>query len=214
LPAAPRVLDIACGPGMQTMDLARLLPDAEIVAIDTHTPFLAEVDRRARAAGVAGRVRTVEADMRALPFDDSSFDLLWCEGAAYLMGVAEALRAWRRLLRPGGRVALSDAVWLCPDPPAAVRRWWAEYPEMRDLAGCRALVAESGYRLLGDLILPAESWCTHYYDPVATRLAELAPNYAGDPVAEAVLQEARDEIAIQRDFADTCGYAFLVAAPQ
>ena len=213
LPAALRVLDIACGPGMQTLDLARLLPEAGIVAIDTHRPFLAEVDRRAAAAGVAGRVRTVAADMHALPFAALSFDLLWCEGAAYCMGVAEALRTWRRLLRPGGRVALSEAVWLRPDPPAAVRRCWAEYPEMRDVAGCRALVAASGYRLLGDFVLPPEAWRTHYYQPLADRLAKLAANYAGDPIAEAVLQEARDEIAIQRDFGDHFSYLFLVAAP-
>src|SRR4030095_14716135 len=56
LPERASVLDVACGPGMQTMDLAALLPDARIVPLDSHAPFLAEVQRRAVAGGAAGRV--------------------------------------------------------------------------------------------------------------------------------------------------------------
>ncbi|MDX1575896.1 MAG: class I SAM-dependent methyltransferase, partial [Kiloniellales bacterium] len=53
LPPEPRVLDIACGPGMQTLDLAELLPAARITAVDTHAPFVAEAERRAAARGLA-----------------------------------------------------------------------------------------------------------------------------------------------------------------
>jgi ubiquinone/menaquinone biosynthesis C-methylase UbiE len=81
---------------MQTMDLAALLPDARIVALDSHAPFLAEVQRRAVAGGAADRVTTVLGDMAALPFPAASFDLVWCEGAAYILG-------WRRRWRRGGR---------------------------------------------------------------------------------------------------------------
>jgi SAM-dependent methyltransferase len=63
LPARPRILDIACGPGMQTMDLAALLPEARIVAVDTHEPFLEELQRRARAASAAHRIK---ADIRSI----------------------------------------------------------------------------------------------------------------------------------------------------
>ena len=117
LPRSPKVLDIACGPGMQTIDLAALLPDAEIIAVDTHEPFLDEANRRATARGVGERVRAIYGDMTSLSFPAARFDLIWCEGAAYIMGVERALRFWRRLLKPGGKLALSDAVWLLPEPP-------------------------------------------------------------------------------------------------
>src|SRR4029453_8920749 len=107
LPAQASVLDIACGPGMQTLDLATLLPDARIVALDNHAPFLAEAQRRAVAGGAADRIATVLGDIAALPVAAGSFDLQWCEGAAYILGLARALRAWRPLLRPGGRLALT-----------------------------------------------------------------------------------------------------------
>jgi len=213
LPERARLLDIACGPGMQTMDLAALLPEARIVALDNHAPFLAELQRRAAAGGVAERVAPVLGDMAALPFPAGSFDLLWCEGAAYIMGVARALQAWRPLLRPGGRLALTEAVWLRPDAPAAVRRCWApDYPDMGDIESCRRLVQACGYALLGDFVLPERAWWEHYYEPMQERVAQVAPRYAGDAVGEAVLEACREEIEIYRAFADYYGYVFLVLA--
>lgn len=210
LPPRPQILDIACGPGMQTMDLAALLPEARIVAVDMHEPFLEELRRRAAAAGAAHRIETLRADMAALPFAPGSFDLIWCEGAAYIMGVGNALKAWRPLLRPGAKLALTEAVWLKPDAPEPVRRCWAEYPAMKDIAFNRKLVRDCGYELLGDFVLPANAWWDDYYRPMEARLAELAEKYEADPVATSVLAENREEIEIYRQFSDYYSYVFLV----
>ncbi len=211
LPPEPTVLDIACGPGKQTLDLAELLPAARIMAVDNHAPFVAEANRRAAARGLADRVTAVLGDMRALAFRPASFDLLWCEGAAYIMGVAEALRTWRPLLKPGGRLALSEAVWLRRDPPEDLRRCWSgEYPEMGDIAQCRRLVRDCGYDLLGDFVLPEAAWWDDYYRPMEARIARLEAKYRDDPVAEAVLRECRDEIDLYRRYAAYYGYVFLI----
>ncbi len=212
LPEKARVLDIACGPGMQTMDLADFLPGATITAVDTHAPFVEEANRRAVERGVDDRVRAEIGDMNNLKFEPGSFDLIWCEGAAYIMGVGEALRAWRPLLKAGGKLALTDAVWLRADPPERVVRCWAAYPDMRDAEQRRALVAECGYRLLGDFVLPNSDWWDDYCGPQERRIDEIAPKYAGDPVAEAVLEECREENAVFREFPEYFGYLFLVMA--
>ena len=100
-----------------------------------------------------GRVEFVAGDMRELGSLASPFDLIWCEGAAYIMGVENALRSWREQLKPGGRIALSEPAWLTSDPPEELRRWWQSgYPEMRDVERCRALVSSCGYELLGDFV--------------------------------------------------------------
>ena len=210
LPARPRVLDIACGPGQQTLDLAALLPGATITAVDLHPPFVAETRRRAAAAGLDDRVNAIEADMTALPFAPGSFDLLWCEGAAYIMGVEAALLAWKPLLAPGGRLAFTEAVWLRGDPPVPVRACWEEYPAMTDIAGNRVLARRCGYTLLGDFVLPEAAWFDDYYGPMAQRIEVVAARHEGDPVAGAVLDEAREEIAVYREFADCYGYLFIV----
>ncbi len=213
LPPAPLVLDIGCGPGMQTMDLASLLPAARITAVDMHKPFLDQLRRRTKTAGTENRIEAVQADMAALPFAPGSFDLIWCEGAAYFMGVGNALRAWRPLLRRGGKLALTEAVWLEADAPEPVRRCWAEYPDMRDIEFNRKLVRECGYELLGDFALPDAAWWDDYYGPMEKRLAELMPKHAGDPVAASVLAENRDEMELHRKYSRYYGYVFLVMRP-
>jgi SAM-dependent methyltransferase len=152
--------------------------------------------------------------MAALPFAPVTFDLIWCEGAAYMMGVGRALRAWRPLLRPGGKLALTEAVWLRPGAPEPVKRCWAEYPDMRDIAFNRRLVRECGYELLGDFVLPDSAWWDDYYGPKEKRLAGLIPKYAADPVATALLAEVREDLEIHRRHSEYYGYVFLVMRPR
>ena len=214
LPHDATVLDIACGPGQQTMDLAELLPGATITAIDNHPPFVDEANRRTAARGVADRVKAQVGDMTALPFVPVSFDLIWCEGAAYILGVEAALTAWRPLLKPGGRLALSEAVWFRPDAPEPVRRCWIDdYPDMGDIAACRELVARCGYRLLGDFVLPEEAWWDDYYTPKLARLEKLKSKYAGDDLARSVLDLTVEETEMYREYSDFYGYVFLVMTP-
>jgi SAM-dependent methyltransferase len=210
LPQRPRVLDIACGPGKQTVDLARLLPDATFTALDFHRPFLDELEAAVAGTELAARIGVMQGDMAALPFAPGSFDLLWCEGAAYIMGVEEALEAWKPLLAPGGRLAFTDAVWLKDDVPERVQRNWDEYPAMTDIPGLRARAKAHGWRVLRDFVLPEAAWWDDYYTPMAARIAELVPSMAGDPVGERVLDLCREEIAVYRDHADCYGYLFLV----
>ena len=111
LPAQPEILDIGCGTGMQTTELARICPECRITAVDVHQPYLDDLARRAAAAGVGERITTVWASMDNLPFRDATFDVLWAEGSIFVMGFWEGLASWRRLLRPGGYLCLTEAVW-------------------------------------------------------------------------------------------------------
>jgi ubiquinone/menaquinone biosynthesis C-methylase UbiE len=205
------VLDIACGPGTQTLDLARLLPDAWITAIDLHRPFIERARERARAAGVADRVTFETADMNNLSYPDASFDLLWCEGGIYLMGVLEALDAWRRLLVPGGAVAFTDAVWLGDAAPQALEDWWtAEYAKIGSIDNCLDLVAAAGFSVLEHFVLPETAW-EAYYGPMQTRIDVLGERYRGDQAALSVLAESEREIDYYRRWSAHYGYLFVVA---
>lgn len=210
LPARPDVLDLACGPGGQTLDLVELLPGARITALDAYEPFLRQLEARARAADVLDRIEILHGDMGALPFATASFDLIWCEGAAYIIGFERALADWRPLLRPGGVLALTEPVWLADNPPEPVRACWAEYPAMEDVASARRRAVEAGYEVVGDFVLSDAAWQTHYYGPLAQRLEAATARLAGIPVAEAVLAEIRDEIDVRRRWPETYGYLFLV----
>lgn len=210
LPARPQVLDIACGPGGQTLDLAELLPDARITALDAYPPFLNQLEARARELGVLDRIDLVRGDMGRLPYPPQSFDLIWCEGAAYIVGFETALTSWKPLLKLGGVLALTEPVWLADNPPASVRACWEEYPAMEDVASARRRAVANGYELAGDFVLTDAAWWTHYYGPLEQRLNAATARLGDDPTAAAVLAEIRAEIDCRRAYPDTYGYLFLV----
>ncbi len=211
LPAGVRVLDIGCGPGMQTVALARAL-DGTVTAVDLLPAYLRELERRATRDEVAFRIAALVADMRALPFAAESFDLLWCEGAAYIAGFETALAAWRSLLRPGGRLAVTELVWLRPHPPAPLVGFWnAEYPAVRDVETRLEALRAAGYDPLGHFTLPDTAWWEHYYAPLAAKLPALRARYAGDRSARALLDTTEREIELRRRFPDWYGYEFFVA---
>ncbi|HUG86234.1 MAG TPA: methyltransferase domain-containing protein [Euzebya sp.] len=212
LPPDAVVLDIGCGPGAQTLVLAKALPQARIIAVDLHDQFVTELNRRAAAAGVAGRVHAVVGDMAFLPavLEEAGVDvvdLLWCEGAAYVLGFERALEQWRPLLRPGGRLALTEAVWTAPTVPRAVRDYWqTEYPDLQIAQTRRAQIAAAGYQRIGDFTLPVADW-EAYYGPLRTRLDRLR----GDPALAGVVAAHDEELAVfDSGGATSVGYQFFV----
>lgn len=213
LSADQRILDVGCGTGAQTLDLARACP-AQIVAVDNHAAFVDALARRTAELGLADRIETRVADMHDLPFSDGSFDLIWSEGAIFIMGFAQGIAAWRRLLRPGGHLVVSEYCWFTDDPPAElVEMHFDGCPEAGDLAARRSAVAANGYRLLGEFRLPEAGWWDNFYDPMGPVLARFRERHAAKPEALAVADHCQQEIDLCRRHAGTFGYVFFVMQP-
>ncbi|OGD26299.1 MAG: hypothetical protein A2Y56_13385 [Candidatus Aminicenantes bacterium RBG_13_63_10] len=213
LPRRPLVLDVGCGPGLQTLDLARLTGGL-VIGLDNHMPFLKDLSRGIAHAHLARRMLAVAGDMSRLPFPPGSFDMIWSEGAAYQMGFADALRSWRKLLKPRGWLAVTEAVWLKPGAPEQVRRCWEEYPDIKDIPAVLERVAACGYEVAGHFTLPEEAWWTHYYRPMEKKLSGLCEKYASDPKALDMLACHQTEIDVYRNYSDYYGYEFIVCAKQ
>lgn len=210
LPPAPRILDVACGPGMQTMELARL-SSGPITAVDMHQPFLDELNRRAQIAGVADRIKTQQGSMMAMPFANGGFDLIWCEGAMYIMGVTEALSNWSRFLIPEGHVAFTEPCFLTDDVPDAVRKLWIEdYAGMTEIPVTVRKIAEAGFSLVSYFTIPDSAWWDDYYTPQEGRLQMLREKYADDPKVLARIEKTQEEINLHRVYFPFYGYVFFV----
>ncbi|HMO05650.1 MAG TPA: class I SAM-dependent methyltransferase [Kiritimatiellia bacterium] len=209
VPEGPGILDIGCGPGVQTVELLHL-SGGSVVALD----FLASMLNRTRVAvadaGMLHRVELLEQDMRRMDFAPGRFDIIWSEGAIYNLGFEQGLRKVMPFVRPGGYVAVSDAVWLKPDPPAPVVALWNPYPEIDTVENKRSVIERIGYALIGDFVLPAETWTDEYYDPMERLLAIKAEEWRDSPEGMAVVEEARQEIAVHRNYADYYSYGFFV----
>jgi SAM-dependent methyltransferase len=202
------ILDIGCGPGMQTLCLARCL-DGSIVAIDNHQAYLDVLAERVKAEHFESRVRTLDASMDSLPFPDGTIDLIWSEGAIYLIGFEQGMKLWRRLLSANGVLVVSELTWLSPDAPEEARRFWKHnYPAMQDLKNNVKLIDGSGYDLLATYVLPPEAWFRNYYEPLERRIDLLCETYGHDPALLAELNAQREEIDLFRRYHDVYGYVF------
>lgn len=174
LPAKPRILDLGCGTGAQSLLLARET-GGSLVALDNHAPFLHILEEKARQQGLADHIETMQADLlQPLPLEPASFDLIWSEGSAYILGLSTSLKTWKPLLKPQGMMMVSDNLWLerCENPE--VRAFWQEEsPEMLDLKGTQRRIERCGLQILGHFSLPLEEWRASYYDPLRQRTRAL-----------------------------------------
>ncbi|HET7232018.1 MAG TPA: methyltransferase domain-containing protein [Longimicrobium sp.] len=107
------VLDVGCGPGTDTIPLAeRVGPAGFVHGIDRDAGMVAEAERRAAAAGAAGRVEHRAGDACALPWGDATFDAVRCERLfLHLDHPEQATAEMVRVTRPGGRVVVMDTDW-------------------------------------------------------------------------------------------------------
>ena len=105
-----RVLELACGPGGVGIAAAELVaPGGEVVLSDVAAEMTAIAAARAAATGL-GNVSTRVLDIERIDEPDASYDVVLCrEGLMFAPDPARAAREIRRVLRPGGRVAI--AVW-------------------------------------------------------------------------------------------------------
>ena len=206
LQGAVDVFDAACGPGADTATLAEALPHAKITAVDKTVPF---VDlAAARVAPFGPRVSVRVGDMAA---PDGEFDLIWCAGALYFLGVTEGLSGWRDALKPGGRVAFSEPAWVSATPSDAARAFWDEYPQITDLQGIEDRVTAAGYNVLAHRMIIGDPWAA-YYDPMQARLDMLRAQ-DNSPAVTTAIANSQLEIDRWRAAPEEVAYALLIVAP-
>ncbi len=205
------IADIGCGTGASAIILATSL-HADITAVDVLPDFLTELVRRATAAGVAERITPLAASMDALAFEPSSLDAIWSEGAIYNIGFETGVRDWRRFLKPGGILAVSELTWLSAARPAELEDHWSRvYPEVATASAKMALLEAHGYTPVGYFPLPETCWLDNYYRPMQARFDEFLAGHGGAAAARAIVAAERLEIDLYERFSAFVGYGFYVA---
>lgn len=205
------IADIGCGTGGQTMVLAGHAP-GRITGLDFLPRFIDIFNRNAKQLGLQDRVRGIVGSMHDLPFGYEELDLIWSEGAIYNIGFERGLNEWRKYLKPGGYVAVSESSWFTDERPAEIDDFWmAAYPEIDTIPNQVAKVYRAGYLPVAVFILPESCWTEHYFAPKVAAAEVFLDKYAGDKTAEefAAFQFAEEEL--YRKYKGFYGYTFFIA---
>jgi ubiquinone/menaquinone biosynthesis C-methylase UbiE len=142
------LLDVGCGPGTITADLAALVAPGRVVGLERAEGVLAQARAAVAAKGVADHVEFAVGDVHALDFPDDTFDVVHAHQVLQHVGdPVQALREMRRVCRPGGIVAVRDsdygAFFWFPEVPALDE--WVEF--YRQVARANGGEPDAGRRL-------------------------------------------------------------------
>lgn len=106
-----RLLDVGCGVGLTTCQLAEGY-GITAVGVDLRPAMVERAREYAKDAGIANRIEFRAADAQMLPFAADTFDVVMCESVlVFVDDQAKALREFVRVTKPGGYVGFTEAIW-------------------------------------------------------------------------------------------------------
>jgi len=185
----PRILDIGCGSGVPTIELAKL-SDGEIIGIDINQSLLDELNRKTEEEGFSSRVKTVKCSLFEIDFPDESFDIIWAEGSIWIIGFEKALKEWNRLLKPNGFLVVHD--------------------EIKTVSNKLKKIPSCGYKLVDYFSLPEDVWWTEYYKPLEIRIEELRVKHENNSEALKTLKKYQNEVDMVKRNPKEYSSAFFV----
>lgn len=145
----PSILDIGCGSGIQTIELAKMC-NGHITAMDIDVPALMLLQRRIKEQGLSHRFSIKQLSMLDLHLLGETFDIIWAEGSIYAVGFEKGIRDWKQLLAKNGFLVVHD--------------------ENDRIDTKLEIIKRHGYKILGQVEVPHEEWEERYYKPLLSAI--------------------------------------------
>ena len=204
------IADIGCGTGGQTRVLAEHT-EGHITVIDLFPAFIDLFTANAGKPNLHDRLKGIVGSMENLPFRDEELDLIWSEGAIYNIGFERGLNEWRKFLKKGGYIAVTDASWFTEERPAEIDLFWKDaYPEMDTISNNVVKMQKAGYIPVASFVLPENCWTEHFYDPQVAAQEVFLGKYNGNPAAEELVANMRQEASLYAKYREYYGYVFYI----
>jgi len=169
----PRILDIGCGSGVPTLELARL-SRGEVIGIDIDQPALNKFAAKIAESGLSDRAKALNCSLINMDFPEETFDIIWSEGSIYAIGFEKGLKEWKRFLKPGGFMVIHD--------------------ERGNISEKLEQISKCGYELLGSFLLSKETWWIEYFAPLEKLITKAQTKYFNNLEVLEEIQQAQEEL--------------------
>jgi len=169
----PRILDIGCGSGIPTIELAKL-SNGEVTGIDINQSSIDELKRKISEEALSNRVEAINLSMFEMKFPDESFDIIWSEDAIRTIGFETCLKQWVRFLKRNGYLVI--------------------HCQTKYVANSLSHIPKHGYSFKEAVQLPPDVWWTEFYQPLEEKMGTLLHKYATSLDALQLLRQLQSEI--------------------
>ncbi len=205
-----KIADIGCGTGGQTVVLAQNT-GSKIVGIELWPDFIRQFNQNIQKHNLQDRVTGTIGDMGNLQFDTEELDLIWSEGAIYNIGFKRGLNEWRKFLKVGGYIAITENTWFSNQRPAEIEDFWQKaYPEIDTISNKVAQIEQAGYLPVATFVVPEQIWVDYYVRQTQMQKSFLE-KYSGNQSAEEFIRYQQHEAELYRKYREYYGYVFYIA---
>ena len=167
----PRILDIGCGKGIPTIELA-LLSNGGIIGIDIDQDALDKLNLKIEKKSLSSRVKTMNRSLYKTDLPDKDFNILWDEGVIHILDLKKCLKECSRLLKLKGFLVMGEMI-----------KWFKNNSE---------IFSKFGFKLINQFLLPEKSWWIEYYEPLEKRIKQLRKKYLGSEGLKQLIQHERE----------------------
>jgi ubiquinone/menaquinone biosynthesis C-methylase UbiE len=205
-----KVADIGCGTGKQTIVLTQNIP-SKVIAIDLFQKFIDILNQNRKDLGLEDQLTGMVGNMEALSFQEEEYDLLWSEGAIYNIGFQKGIQEWRKFLKKGGFIAVTEASWFTNERPEEINQFWKDaYPEIDTISNKIHQIEEAGYIPVSTFILPENCWVENFYELQKEAREIFLSKHKGNPTAEALAANEKHEYDLYKKYKSYYGYVFYI----
>ena len=204
-----RIADIGCGTGGQTLVIAQNAP-GKITGIDLAPEYIEKLNENSQQYNLQDKVKGIVGSMDNLPFREEEFDLIWSEGAIYNIGFERGLNEWRKFLKKGGYIAVTENTWFTSERPAEIQKFWQKaYPEIDTISNKVAQMQKAGYLPVATFVVPETCWAD-YYSVMQETQKSFLNKYNGNKSAEEFIGYQRYEAELFYKYKAYYGYVFYI----
>ena len=148
----PKILELGCGSGLVTLELARLTK-AKIVGIDIDQTLLEILIKKIQEEGLTKQITIKRMDFLHNRFNNEEFDIIWEEGVIHIIGFKQSFKECYRVLKPGGYLVIAQAI--------------------QAINQNLNLIKESGFELIQKLKWPEGCWWTDFYKLLEQKISDI-----------------------------------------